>query len=246
MTDSTMPENRDGHPADRLEILLQGVVGSRAYGLAGPESDIDRLGVFAAPTAAFHGLEMPVESHVTTKPDSTLHEAAKLARLSLRCNPSVTELMYLPAYEVTTPLGERLIEIRSAFASGPAVVKAYLGYAHGQLKKLMNRGDGRFDSDIPERRSLKHATHIARLVEQAEQLYTTGTLTVRLADPDKTRAVGKFLLDNPDRGLVMLQAAEERMQRAGTPLPDAPDVATVETWLHAVRDHYYEPAGARA
>lgn len=225
---------------DGMHILLQGVVGSTAYGLAGPDSDIDRLGVFAAPTRAFHGLTTPVESHVTTKPDSTLHEAAKWSRLAVKGNPSVSELLWLPEHEVTTPLGAQLIEIRSAFLSAPAVMGAYLGYARDQLKKLMSRGDGRFDSDIPERRSLKNAIHVARLVESGERLYCSGVLTVRLPDPDKTRAVGKFLLENPDRGLVMLQAAEERMKHAGSPLPDKPDAATVEAWLHAVRDHYYE------
>lgn len=226
-----------------MHILLQGVVGSVAYGLNGPGSDVDRLGIFAAPTAAFHGLAMPVESHVTTRPDSTLHEAGKFARLCLKCNPSVSELMYLPEYEYSTPLGEQLVAIRSAFLSAPAVAGAFLGYARDQLQKLRNRGDGRFDSDIPERRSLKNAVHVARLAEQGERLYITGELTVRLPDPDKTRAVGRFLLENPDRGIVMLQAAEERMKRAGSPLPDRPDTATVEDWLHAVRAEFYQRPG---
>jgi predicted nucleotidyltransferase len=222
-----------------MHVLLEGVVGSTAYGLAGPDSDVDRLGVFAAPTAAFHGLAMPAESHVTTKPDSTLHEARKYAALSLKCNPGVTELMWLPGYIVTSPLGERLVGIRGAFLSAPAVMGAYLGYARDQLKKLIGRGDGRFDSDIPERRSLKNAVHVARLAEQGEHLYATGVVAVRLPDPDKTRAVGRFLLENPDRGLVMLQAAEERMKHAGSPLPDKPDTARVEAWLHAVRAEFY-------
>ena len=34
-----------------MHILLQGVVGSTAYGLSGPDSDVDRAGVFAHPTA---------------------------------------------------------------------------------------------------------------------------------------------------------------------------------------------------
>lgn len=224
-----------------MHILLQGVVGSTAYGLAGPDSDIDRLGVFAAPTTALHGLAVPAESHVTTKPDSTLHEARKYAALSLKCNPSVSELMWLPDYDVTTPLGEHLIEIRAAFLSAPAVLGAYLGYARDQLNKLINRGDGRFDSDIPERRSLKNAIHVARLVEQGERLYITGELTVQLPDPDKTRAVGAFLLENPARGLLLLQAAEGRMLHAGSPLPDRPDTARVEAWLHAVRAAFYRP-----
>ncbi|MFD7300744.1 DNA polymerase beta superfamily protein, partial [Streptomyces pharetrae] len=37
-------------------ILLSGVVGSTAYGLAHEDSDVDRLGVFAAPTESLHGL----------------------------------------------------------------------------------------------------------------------------------------------------------------------------------------------
>lgn len=223
----------------QMHILLEGVVGSVAYGLDGPDSDIDRLGVFAAPTSAFHGLTMPVESHVTTKPDSTLHECRKWAALAIKGNPSVSELLWLPEYEVTTPLGEQLIAIRGAFLSAPAVMGAYLGYARDQLKKLMSRGDGRFDSDIPERRSLKNAVHVARLVESGERLYCGGTLIVRLPDPDKTRAVGAFLLENPDRGLVMLQATEERMKSAGSPLPDKPDRARVEAWLQAVRAEFY-------
>lgn len=229
-----------------MHILLQGVVGSTAYGLAGPDSDVDRLGLFAAPTEAFHGLTTPADSHVTTKPDVALHEARKYAALSLKANPSVSDLMWLPEYDVSTPLGEQLIEIRSAFLSAPAVLGAYLGYARDQLQKLRKRGDGRFESDVPERRSLKHATHIARLVEQGEALYTTGVLAVRLPDPDKTRAVGLFLLENPDRGLVMLQAAEHRMKHAGSPLPERPDVETVEEWLHAVRAEFYVRSGVAA
>lgn len=229
-----------------MHILLQGIVGSTAYGLAGPDSDIDRLGVFAAPTTALHGLSAPAESRVTTKPDSTLHEVRKYAALSLKCNPSVSELMWLPQYDVATPLGEQLISIRTAFLSAPAVLGAYLGYARDQLNKLMNRGDGRFDSDIPERRSLKNAIHVARLAEQGERLYITGELTVRLPDPDKTRAVGAFLLENPARGLLLLQAAEGRMRHAGSPLPDRPGTAVVEEWLHAVRAEFYQPEHAHA
>ncbi|GAA1913626.1 hypothetical protein GCM10009753_52280 [Streptantibioticus ferralitis] len=37
-----------------MHVLLSGTVGSTAYGLAHKGSDIDRLGVFAAPTEAFH------------------------------------------------------------------------------------------------------------------------------------------------------------------------------------------------
>jgi len=81
-----------------MDVLLAGVVGSTAYGLDGPDSDVDRLGVFAAPTIAFHGLTRPRESDVTTAPDQTLHEAGKFCRLALGGNPTVGELMWLKHY----------------------------------------------------------------------------------------------------------------------------------------------------
>ncbi|WP_187171929.1 DNA polymerase beta superfamily protein, partial [Enterococcus faecium] len=59
-------------------LLLEGIVGSTAYGLAGPDSDEDRLGIYAAPTEEFHGLNPPVgkrESVVTKAPDASYHEA---------------------------------------------------------------------------------------------------------------------------------------------------------------------------
>ena len=109
--------------------LLVGVVGSTAYGLAGPNSDLDRLGVFAAPAAAFHGLNFPKETHVTVKPDATFHEARRYAQLALAGNPTTMELMWLPPalYETMTESGKELISIRRAFLSAKRVRDAYLG-----------------------------------------------------------------------------------------------------------------------
>lgn len=112
-------------------ILLSGIVGSTAYGLDGPGSDVDRLGLFVTPTLELLGLRLPLESHVTVKPDATFHEAAKAARLILAGNPTASELLWLPdgLYETRTPLGDEMIALRAAFLSGKAVRNAYLGYA---------------------------------------------------------------------------------------------------------------------
>lgn len=53
--------------------LLVGTVGSHAYGLAGPDSDVDTLAFAAAPTARFHGLSLPTGKDATktsTDPDA--------------------------------------------------------------------------------------------------------------------------------------------------------------------------------
>ncbi|MEU1887739.1 nucleotidyltransferase domain-containing protein [Micromonospora rifamycinica] len=217
-----------------MHLLLSGIVGSVAYGLAGPGSDVDRIGVFAAPTVDFHGLRPPRESVVTTHPDVTLHEAGKYARLALSGNPTATELMWLPddCYETRTALGERLIAIRSAFLSAPRVRDAYLGYASQQLRKLATRDatvDGR-------RRSAKHARHLARLLHQGRTLYATGFLEIRLADPGWFRAFGERVAEGaPGAAEELVAAAERDFDRLHTPLPDRPDEVTVERWLREVR-----------
>lgn len=238
-----------------MDVLLAGIVGSTAYGLAGPGSDIDRLGVFAAPTEAFHGLHRPQESIVHTGPDRTMHEAAKFCRLALGGNPTVLELMWLPdgLYETRTALGEELIAIRGAMLSAPRVRDAYLGYATQQFQRLENRGDGSFSATgppgapVPEarKRTAKHARHLARLVHQGRHLYATGQLVIRLDELcGESRETGpQWYHDFGDRVAGGdLDAARDLLSRAAddfaairTQLPDQPDEAAVERWLLAVR-----------
>ncbi|MFY1625236.1 DNA polymerase beta superfamily protein [Micromonospora sp. WMMD723] len=226
-----------------MHLLLSGIVGSVAYGLAGPGSDVDRIGVFAAPTVAFHGLRPPRESVVTTDPDVTLHEAGKYARLALSGNPTATELIWLPddCYETRTELGDRLIAVRSAFLSAPRVRDAYLGYASQQFRKLTTR-----DATVGgRRRCAKHARHLARLLHQGRTLYATGVLEIRLADPQWFRAFGERVAGGAlTEAEALVAEAERDFDRLRTPLPDRPDEATVERWLRAVRAAHLPTADA--
>lgn len=222
-----------------MNVILSGVVGSTAYGLAHEGSDVDRLGMYAVPTVELHGLHRPAESHVTTHPDSTLHEAAKWCRLALSCNPTASELVWLDSYETRTPLGDELIGLRLAFLSEKRVRNAYLGYATAQFRKLKDRGDGSFSADT-RKRTLKHARHLVRLIRQGEELHSTGQLTIRLADPDEVRAMAEWIVAEPDRALILISRAEGRFDKPGV-LPAAPNEPAVETWLRKVRAAYYTP-----
>ncbi|WP_151770634.1 nucleotidyltransferase domain-containing protein [Streptomyces abyssomicinicus] len=224
-------------------VLLSGVVGSTAYGLAHPGSDVDRLGLFAAPTVELHGLRTPKESYVTTAPDRTLHEAAKWCRLALSGNPTAMELVWLPdeLYEVRTPLGDELIAVRSAFLSAGRVRNAYLGYAQQQFRRLQNRSD---DSLRAERRgrTAKHARHLKRLCAQGLELYTTGRLTLRVDDPQEFHDFGERVAADPAAALSLLRHYETAFAQARGVLPEAPDEGPVEAWLHRVRAHFYRAA----
>ncbi len=226
-----------------MRILLAGVVGSTAYGLAGPDSDVDRLGVFVWPTGRLFGLTAPNDSICTTKPDVTYHEAAKACRLILGGNPTAAELLWLETWETKTPLGDELVGIRSAFLSAKRTRDAYLGYATQQFRKLLSRDGKSFGSDIPERRTAKHARHLARLCDQGLELYTTGHLRIRLEDPQRYLDFGEQVAANPQSVVPFMAAAEQRFNDARTVLPDEPRTGVVEGWLHRVRRAYYEPGG---
>jgi predicted nucleotidyltransferase len=224
-------------------VLLSGIVGSTAYGLAGPGSDIDRLGMFAAPTRSLLGLRVPAESHVTAKPDATFHEAGKAARLMLAGNPTATELLWLPddLYETRTALGDEAIALRGAFLSAMRVRNAYLGYATQQFRKLIARGE-QARSGAVSGRTAKHARHLMRLVDQGLELYESGAVVIRLADPARYLDFGEQVAADPQAAVPFMARAQERFDRTRTALPSGPDTAAVEAWLLRVRQAFWEPA----
>lgn len=226
-----------------MHPILTGIVGSTAYGLNTASSDVDTLGIFVHPTEKFFGLSKPAESLVTTDPDVTMHEAAKYCRLALNCNPSVLELLWLPSNLLNGWSADSvsLIRAREAFLSAPRVRSAYLGYATQQFKELKNRGDGSFSSDT-RKRTAKHARHLYRLLNQGTQLYLTGQLTVKVADPEMHHKFGERVAEgNTLWAEKALTDAEKIFNDRPSVLPEKPDTARIEQWLRTVRYHYLDP-----
>lgn len=223
-----------------MNVLLKGVVGSTAYGLNHDSSDVDYMGVFAASTNEVLGLGRIQGSVVTKDPDTTMHEAKKFVTLCLNGNPSVSELLWLDAYEAISPLGDELTGLRRSFLSARKVRDSYLGYATSQFERLKNRGDGSFSADT-RKRTEKHARHLVRLVEQGFHLYRSGELIVNLRsnaseiDPDWVFQMGRQIADDPSRAEEYMRRAEARFDSAKAAIIGDPDVAAVERWLLRVR-----------
>lgn len=221
--------NLTGLLPDGARPLLVGVVGSTAYGLDHDGSDVDLLGTFLADPTSLMGLTQPSETIVTHEPDVTMHELRKLLALALRCNPTVTELLWLDSYEVCSPLGMQVLDIRQSLLSEPLVRSAYLGYAQAQMSKLL----AKTEAGAADPRAEKHARHMFRLVEQGTDLLTTGTLTVRVRDREW------YLGTLP--GLTAAQVQREfaaricRFSEVQSILPSAPDVAAAERLLVEAR-----------
>lgn len=230
---------------DVSNVLLLGVVGSHAYGMARPDSDIDRLGVYAEPTVAFHGLNPPTRDQATkhtTNPDITMHEAGKYCRLALAANPTVMELLWLPGYADATVMGWRLVHLREKFLSAKLVRNSYLGYVTQQFVKLEKAG--KFP-DVPVSRIAKHARHLLRLTEQGTHLWVTGRLVLKVPDAARVFEFGDRVADGDvDAARWILKRAEETFDRSPTALPAEPDTAAVEQWLLDVRAAFYPRATA--
>lgn len=224
-----------------MKIILQGIVGSRAYNLATPDSDEDRLGIYVEPATAFHGLHLPIDkaaSKVTTDPDIQLHEARKYAQLALRCNPTILELLWLERHEDVQTAGAHLLGIRSSFLSARRVREAYLGYASDQFRRLLNKG--KFASKMRKREE-KHARHLLRLLHQGFMLYSLGALPIWLENPEKFHEFGEAVGKDPDVAAQAMAKYEDLFNTTVSPLPLHPDYDEVEEWLLFCRRWYPEP-----
>jgi predicted nucleotidyltransferase len=216
-------------------VILQGIVGSTAYGLATESSDIDRLGVFTADPKQIFGLNghtLVDRSKVTTNPDVTLHEVWKFAKLCAGANPTVMELLWLDEYEESSFYGQQLIQLREKFLS-TRVRSTYGGYATQQMHRLMDRKDGSFKSKLRKRKE-KHGRHLVRLILQGTELLETGKLRVKLtpAEVELCRTISVL----PDHEMKeWFEDARGKMDAVKTDLPETPDYAAIDTLLFDLR-----------
>lgn len=222
------------------ELLLVGVTGSTAYGLATEDSDVDRLGIYHVPTETVLGLNfnMARASRVSTDPDAQLHEIGKFVGLALKANPTVTELLYLDGYEVRDPRIEPLFKIRSKLLGQRSVRTAYAGYASAQAQRLAKRqAEGRdgFNSDLAKR-TAKHARHCFRLMLQAEQLLVSGEITVDVSrHRDELFAIGELAENDVAAFVARFDERSQEIDRLESDLPEEPDWEAAEAFLRQFR-----------
>ena len=219
-------------------IILEGVTGSTAYGLATENSDVDVKGVYLLPTKEV--LSMGFNPQKTTKdhtdPDWVYHEVGKFMQLVTNGNPTVTELLYLNDYTVLTPVGKLLVDNRDAFLSTKAVTAAYSGYAFSQAQRLNNRtaqGMDGYDSSL-KNRFAKHTRHCFRLLMQARQLLETGTLQVKVT-PEEREYLFAMGEKTADEVVQEFMRQDTEMKNVVSVLPDEPDYERLNQLLFDIR-----------
>lgn len=220
-------------------IILEGVTGSTAYGLATENSDVDIKGVYLLPTRTV--LAIGFDLNKTTKdhvdPDWVYHEVGKFMKLVINGNPTVTELLYLHEYTILTPVGQMLIDNRSSFLSTKAVTNAYSGYAFSQAQRLTTRtaqGMDGYDSSL-KNRFAKHTRHCFRLLMQARQLLETGTLDVKVT-PEQREYLFAMGEKTADEVVDEFMRQDTEMKKVKSVLPDEPDMDKLNELLYKIRN----------
>lgn len=116
-------------------VVLDTLVGSRAWGVAHEGSDEDRRGVFVLPLPWMTGLVDPPLDLVSVDGSQTYWEVGKAIRQALRADPNTLEMLFAHPTIVDAPLIEPLIAMRTGFLSHE-IYGAFGRYALSQLDRL--------------------------------------------------------------------------------------------------------------
>jgi uncharacterized protein len=220
----------DPHDLVRDHTVYACVVGSRAYGLDGPDSDTDRRGVFAVPTPLYWGLDDP-PTHVDGPAEEQFSwELRRCCELALAGNPTVLECLWSPLVERVTDVGRELLAVRSAFLS-TRVAQTYGRYAQGQLALL---DDARARTGEIK---WKQAMHMVRLLMAGAHVLRTGEVLVDVsAHRARLLAVraGSLSWETVSDWAADLRE-DLAVAEAATELPVEPDRAAVADFLFRTR-----------
>lgn len=227
-------------PIEDCFVMLRGVTGSHAYGLAHADSDVDMKAVAVKPTREFLGFLVPNVSYLThdvvaDDVDVTVHEVRKFIGLCLKSNPTASELLWLNDYDVMTDEGRELVAMRESLLSSSCVRNSYYGYARSQVELMQRRG-------VTLARIGKAARHALRMMDQGVTLWRTGQIVVKVDDPDELRTRAQRAVADPtilEDGLARLARV---IETEPTPLAEEPDVGLADEFVRQVRLNHLHDA----
>ena len=139
-------------------ILLEALSGSRAYGLAMPESDTDIKGVFYLPRHLYYGLGyIPQIANETN--DIVYYELGRFIELLLQSNPTPLDLLASPKHCVRhrSPLMDAF---RPEWFISLACRQSFAGYALGQIRKARGLNKKIVNPMQPEKKTVLDFCHI--------------------------------------------------------------------------------------
>lgn len=135
-------------------IIFSGIVGSQAYGIATPTSDVDTKGVFIQPLDHILGFGY-VDQISDEKNDSTYYEIRRFLDLLSTNNPNILELLNLPEDCILhkDPIFDIVLKEKERFVT-KICRNSFGGYAISQIQKARGLNKKISNPMEQERRSL--------------------------------------------------------------------------------------------
>ena len=111
--------------------------GSRLYGTAREDSDVDTRGVCLAPTEALLGLSQFKQYQGDSGDDFVIYELRRFCSLALAANPNILDILMTPEHmwQVSSTQWATIYKHRTSFLS-QKVRYTFSGYAVSQLKRI--------------------------------------------------------------------------------------------------------------
>jgi uncharacterized protein len=229
-TDSPLSPHTSDFQDWQPYIIYRCVVGSRAFGLSGDDSDVDRRGIYLPPAElhwSLYGVPEQIENNDTQE---AYWELQKFLVMALKANPNILECLHTPLIEHATPLAQELLAARQRFLS-KLIYQTYNGYVMSQFKKL--------EQDLRARGEIKwkHAMHLMRLLLSGISALRESELRVRL---DEHRAA-LLAIKRGDQPWPEVNAWRLRLHKefdqafASTELPERPDYNWANEFLLKAR-----------
>lgn len=225
--------------------ILRGVVGSTAHGLAiEGQDDRDEMGVFIEPIENVCGLKSCDHYVYRTQPkgvrsgpgdlDLTLYSLRKFVRLATQGNPTAITLLWLSEYLQLTPLGQDLINLRTAFISAESG-RRFLGYLRSQQMRLTGERTKQVSRpDLVEKYGFdtKFAMHALRLGYEGLELITNNSLTLPIKEPWRStlRGVRTGQLSFEET-LRLINDSEEQLRYEVSNCDRIADIPKIERFL---------------
>lgn len=234
---------------EQSNTILSGLVGSHAYGLATPESDIDIMSVFLGDEDTYLGVDYTGKLTVEKKAEGyeeTAYELRKFCMMCCNSNPNALPLLFLKEYKVVTPAGQALLDIKDLFVTKD-IIRTFGAFALSEVKKIFNTevtGDmGAKRKALVEKHgyNTKSALHAMRMANMAREVANASTLQF-----DRRNLGAQYLLEIKnglhDKNIIYncvqqeVEYAEARIKLSN--LPDKPDKAKVNEVVKKIIKKY--------
>ena len=117
--------------------IFECIIGSQAYGINTPESDIDKAGVMIPGKEYFYGLKRFEQFQDYPGEDKTIYSIKKAMGLIADNNPNCLDLIFIPSRCILhiTPYWQKVMDNTSLFVSKKCKY-TFSGYAISQLNRI--------------------------------------------------------------------------------------------------------------